>query len=39
MSTPAPHEAIDWNRPAELHVGRADPTTPIVEREEALPTS
>jgi putative transposase len=34
-----PHEAIAWNRPAEVHAGLADPTTPNFEREEILPTT
>src|SRR5660398_324036 len=32
-----PHEAIAWNRPAEVHAGLADPTTPNFEIEETLP--
>ena len=34
-----PHEAIAWNRPAEVHTGRADPTIPNFEIEETLPTT
>jgi len=34
-----PHEAISWNRPAEVHLGLADPTIPNFEREEFLPTT
>jgi putative transposase len=34
-----PHEAIAWNRPLEVHLGHADPSTPTFEREEILPTT
>lgn len=34
-----PHEAIAWNRPADVHASLADPTTPNFEREETLPTA
>ncbi|MEY9260075.1 hypothetical protein [Brevibacterium epidermidis] len=34
-----PHEAIDWNRPMEVHLGQADLTIPNFEREENLPTT
>lgn len=34
-----PHEAIAWNRPAEVHTGLADPTIPNFEQEEILPTT
>ncbi|WP_062386589.1 integrase core domain-containing protein [Demequina iriomotensis] len=34
-----PHEAIAWNRPAEVHLGLADPTIPTFETEEILPTT
>lgn len=34
-----PHEAISWNRPAEVHTSRADPETPNFEIEEFLPKS
>lgn len=34
-----PHEAIAWNRPAEVHAGLADPTIPNFEIEETLPTT
>lgn len=34
-----PHEAIAWNRPADVYAGRADPTTPNFEIEEILPTT
>jgi transposase InsO family protein len=33
-----PHEAIAWNRPKEVHLGLADPTTPTFETNEVLPT-
>lgn len=32
-----PHEAIAWNRPAEVHAGLADPAIPTFDREEILP--
>ena len=32
-----PHEAIAWNRPAEVHAGLASPTIPNFEFEETLP--
>ncbi|WP_313788390.1 integrase core domain-containing protein [Subtercola endophyticus] len=34
-----PHDAIAWNRPAEVHAGLADPTIPNFEKEETLPTT
>ncbi len=34
-----PHEAIAWNRPLKVHLGKADPTIPNFEREEILPTT
>ena len=33
-----PHEAIAWNRPADVHTGRANPQIPTFQREEILPT-
>jgi hypothetical protein len=33
-----PHEAIAWNRPQEVHLGLADPTIPIFQAKEILPT-
>ncbi|WP_230297936.1 hypothetical protein [Actinomyces provencensis] len=36
-NTVRPHQAIAWNRPMEVHLGLADPTTPNFEREEILP--
>jgi transposase InsO family protein len=34
-----PHEAIAWNRPQQVHMGLADPTTPTFQATEILPTS
>lgn len=34
-----PHEAIAWNRPADVYAGLADPTIPNFENEEILPTT
>ena len=34
-----PHEAIAWNRPADVCTGTADPTIPNFEIEEILPTT
>ncbi|WP_100813977.1 integrase core domain-containing protein [Microbacterium lacus] len=34
-----PHEAIAWNRPADVHAGLADPTIPNFEIQEFLPTT
>ncbi len=34
-----PHEAIAWNRPADIYAGLADPTIPSFEIEETLPTT
>jgi hypothetical protein len=34
-----PHEAIAWNRPQDVHMGLADPTTPTFPATETLPTS
>jgi len=34
-----PHEAIAWNRPKEVHLGVADPTTPTFRPQEILPTT
>ena len=36
-NTLRPHEAIAWNRPAEVHLGHADPTTPTFETKKILP--
>lgn len=32
-----PHEALSWNRPADVHAGRATPDTPNFEINETLP--
>jgi putative transposase len=34
-----PHQAIAWNRPQQVHMGLADPTTPTFQATETLPTS
>ena len=34
-----PHEAIAWNRPQEVHLGLADPTTPTFQAQKTLPTT
>jgi putative transposase len=34
-----PHEAIAWNRPKDVHLGLADPTTPTFQATEILPPS
>ena len=34
-----PHEAIAFNRPAEVHLGLADPTTPTFQTKKTLPTT
>ena len=34
-----PHEAIAWNRPADVYAGTANPTIPNFEIEEFLPTT
>lgn len=34
-----PHEAIAWNRPADVHAGRARPDVPNFENEKTLPTT
>jgi len=34
-----PHEAIAWNRSAEVHASLADPTVPNFEIEETMPTT
>jgi transposase InsO family protein len=33
-----PHQAIAWNRPQEVHLGLADPTTPTFPTTDTLPT-
>jgi len=32
-----PHEALSWNRPRDVHLGLADPTTPNFPEPETLP--
>ena len=32
FNTIRPHEALDWNRPAEVHQDLASPTIPILSR-------
>jgi len=39
FNTIRPHEALSWNRPADVHEGRADPATPTFPQVENLPTS
>ena len=39
FNTIRPHEALAWNRPADVHTGVADPTVPTFEAAENLPTS
>jgi putative transposase len=39
FNTIRPHEALSWNRPREVHLGLASPTTPTFERPEILPIS
>ncbi len=34
-----PHEALSWNRPADVHEGRANPATPTFPEPETLPTT
>ena len=38
FNTVRPHEALAWNRPADVHTGRANPTIPTFEAVETLPT-
>ena len=38
-NTIRPHEAIAWNRPIEVHLGLADPTTPNFPEPENLPSA
>jgi transposase InsO family protein len=33
-----PHEAIAWNRPKEVHLGLASPSSPTFQTKEILPT-
>lgn len=39
FNTVRPHEALSWNRPAEVQSGRADPTIPTFPEAEILPTT
>ena len=34
-----PHEALAWNRPADVHAGSADPTIPTFQEAKTLPVS
>tara|TARA_B110000914_G_C15079032_1_gene272019 strand:+ start:120 stop:275 length:156 start_codon:yes stop_codon:yes gene_type:complete len=34
-----PHETIAWNRPKEVHLGLANPTTSTFQTEKTLPTT
>ncbi len=38
-NTVRPHEAIAWNRPAEVHRGLVDPMIPNFPETENLPTT
>ena len=38
-NTTRPHQALAWNRPEEVHLGLASPTTPTFETQEILPTT
>jgi len=38
-NTVRPHEALAWNRPAEVHRGLADPAIPNFDRPEFLPST
>ena len=39
FNTLRPHEALCWNRPAEVHASLADPVTPNFPEARILPTS
>ncbi|MGH3750316.1 MAG: transposase [Micromonosporaceae bacterium] len=39
FNTIRPHEALAWNRPLDVHLGRADRAIPNFDRTEALPTT
>lgn len=39
FNTVRPHEALSWNRPADVHTGRADPAIPTFPEPEILPTT
>lgn len=38
-NTVRPHEAIAWNRPHDVHTGRADPLIPNFPKPQSLPTT
>ncbi len=38
-NTVRPHEALAWNRPLDVRLGRADRTVPNFDRTESLPTT
>lgn len=38
-NTVRPHEALSWNRPADVHTGRANPGVPTFPEPETLPTT
>lgn len=38
-NTTRPHQALAWNRPEEVHLGLASPTTPTFQTQEILPTT
>ena len=38
-NTVRPHENLSWNRPIEVHLGLADPTTPNFPEPQNLPTT
>jgi len=38
-NTVRPHEALSWNRPHDVHTGRADPHVPNFPEPEILPTT
>lgn len=38
-NTIRPHEALAWNRPQEVHLALADPTTPTFQTIKSLPTT
>ena len=39
FNTIRPHEALVWNRPLDVHLGRVDRTVPNFDRTESLPTT
>ena len=38
-NTVRPHEHLSWNRPIEVHLGLADPTTPTFPEPQNLPSA